>query len=451
MKVKLSFKESLTVTSMLFGMFFGAGNIIFPVYLGQLAGRNVWPAIIGFCITGVGFPLLAVASLGISKSNGLLELSGKVGKKYGMFFTCLLYLTIGPFFAIPRCASTSFTVGIEALLPQGTSVRVPLMIFSLVFFAAVLWFSLRPSEILTWIGKFLNPAFLFFLGVLLITALVAPLGHVKDIVPAENYTNGAFFNGFLEGYNTMDALAGLAFGIVVVNVIKNLGVNEPDNIAKSTVKSGVFSCLAMAVIYVALTVVGTQSRGFFETSANGGEALANIAMNYFGVSGLIILALMITFACLKTAIGLVTSCAETFEAMFPKGPKYKFYAVLFCIISFVFANFGLSAIIAYAIPVLMFLYPLAITLILLSLFGKFFGYDRRVYVSVTALTLVAAVFDLMKTLPGNIISALRLDVPVGFASKVLPFFDLGLGWLCPAIIGLVIGLVLHFVSKPEDA
>jgi LIVCS family branched-chain amino acid:cation transporter len=451
MKVKLSFKESLTVTSMLFGMFFGAGNIIFPVYLGQLAGRNVWPAIIGFCITGVGFPLLAVASLGISKSNGLLELSGKVGKKYGMFFTCLLYLTIGPFFAIPRCASTSFTVGIEALLPQGTSVRVPLMIFSLVFFAAVLWFSLRPSEILTWIGKFLNPAFLFFLGVLLITALVAPLGHVKDIVPAENYTSGAFFNGFLEGYNTMDALAGLAFGIVVVNVIKNLGVNEPDNIAKSTVKSGVFSCLAMAVIYVALTVVGTQSRGFFETSANGGEALANIAMNYFGVSGLIILALMITFACLKTAIGLVTSCAETFEAMFPKGPKYKFYAVLFCIISFVFANFGLSAIIAYAIPVLMFLYPLAITLILLSLFGKFFGYDRRVYVSVTALTLVAAVFDLMKTLPGNIISALRLDVPVGFASKVLPFFDLGLGWLCPAIIGLVIGLVLHFVSKPEEA
>ncbi len=436
---------------MLFGMFFGAGNIIFPVYLGQLAGRNVWPAIIGFCITGVGFPLLAVASLGISKSNGLLELSGKVGKKYGMFFTCLLYLTIGPFFAIPRCASTSFTVGIEALLPQGTSVRVPLMIFSLVFFAAVLWFSLRPSEILTWIGKFLNPAFLFFLGVLLITALVAPLGHVKDIVPAENYTSGAFFNGFLEGYNTMDALAGLAFGIVVVNVIKNLGVNEPDNIAKSTVKSGVFSCLAMAVIYVALTVVGTQSRGFFETSANGGEALANIAMNYFGVSGLIILALMITFACLKTAIGLVTSCAETFEAMFPKGPKYKFYAVLFCIISFVFANFGLSAIIAYAIPVLMFLYPLAITLILLSLFGKFFGYDRRVYVSVTALTLVAAVFDLMKTLPGNIISALRLDVPVGFASKVLPFFDLGLGWLCPAIIGLVIGLVLHFVSKPEEA
>ena len=436
---------------MLFGMFFGAGNIIFPVYLGQLAGRNVWPAIIGFCITGVGFPLLAVAALGISKSNGLLDLSGRVGRKYGMFFTCLLYLTIGPFFAIPRCASTSFTVGIEALLPQGMSPRIPLAVFSLIFFAAVLWFSLRPSGILTWIGKFLNPVFLVFLGILLVTALVLPMGHVKDVVPAENYTSGAFFNGFLEGYNTMDALAGLAFGIVVVNVIKNLGVKEPDSIAKNTVKSGIFSCLAMAVIYVALTVVGTQSRGVYEMGANGGEVLANVAMHYFKIAGLVILSLMITFACLKTAVGLVTSCAETFEDMFKKGPKYKFYAVLFCIISFIFANFGLSAIIAYAIPVLMFLYPLAITLILLSLFGKFFGYDKKVFVSVTALTLAAAVFDLMKTLPENIVSALRLDVPVGFASKILPFFDLGLGWICPALAGLVIGLALHFAFKPKTA
>ncbi len=117
MKRKLSFKEYVFVASMLFGLFFGAGNLIFPVSMGQMAGSNVWKAVAGFVITGVGLPLLGVAALGISRSSGLYELSGKVGKPYAMFFTCLLYLTIGPFFAIPRCATVSFTVGLERILP----------------------------------------------------------------------------------------------------------------------------------------------------------------------------------------------------------------------------------------------------------------------------------------------------------------------------------------------
>ena len=137
---------------MLFGMFFGAGNLIFPASMGQLAGRNMWQASAGFLITGVGLPLLGVAALGISRENGLLGLASRVGKKYGLFFTCALYLTIGPFFAIPRCATVSYTVGIERILP-GTGQSLGLAVFSLLFFGAVLFFSLRPGEILTWIGK----------------------------------------------------------------------------------------------------------------------------------------------------------------------------------------------------------------------------------------------------------------------------------------------------------
>ena len=123
MKQKLSGREYTYVASMLFGMFFGAGNLIFPVHMGQMAGANVWPAVIGFCVTGVGLPLLGVAALGISRSGGFFELGSRVGKPYSMFFTCLLYLTIGPFFAIPRCATTSFTVGLEQVLPQGGNTR----------------------------------------------------------------------------------------------------------------------------------------------------------------------------------------------------------------------------------------------------------------------------------------------------------------------------------------
>ena len=148
MKKRLSLTETFAVGSMLFGLFFGAGNLIFPVFMGQSAGANVWKAIIGFLITGVGIPLLGVASLGMSRSDGLLELSSRIGKRYGVFFTCALYLSIGPFFAIPRCASTSFSVGIKPLVSDGTA-KWLVWAFALVFFAAVLWFSLRPGKILT--------------------------------------------------------------------------------------------------------------------------------------------------------------------------------------------------------------------------------------------------------------------------------------------------------------
>ena len=174
MKRKLTAKEYTYVASMLFGLFFGAGNLIFPVHLGQMAGSNVWQAILGLLITGVGLPLLGVAALGISRSNGLFDLSSKVNRPYAMFFTCALYLTIGPFFAIPRCATTSFTVGLEQVLPQNGSNTLYLLLFSVAFFAAALFFALRPGKILTWVGKILNPCFLVFLGILVVVALLSP-------------------------------------------------------------------------------------------------------------------------------------------------------------------------------------------------------------------------------------------------------------------------------------
>lgn len=448
MKQNMTIREAISITSMLFGMFFGAGNLIFPVYMGQLAGRALIPAVIGFCVTGVGLPLLGVAALGISRSDGLAELSGRVGKGYGLFFTCLLYLTIGPFFAIPRCATVPFTVAIQTLLPKDTGATVPLAIFSLAFFGIVLAFSLRPNRILTWIGRILNPIFLVSLGILVAAALIAPIGAVSSVEPEAAYASGAFFQGFLEGYNTMDALAGLAFGIIVVNVIREMGISDPNAVAKNTVRAGIFSCLLMAVIYWSVTVVGAQSRGLYDVCANGGEVLALVANHYFGPVGAIILAVTVTFACLKTAVGLITSCAETFAARFPNGPRYRTWAIVFCTVSFLIANLGLNTIIAYSLPVLMFLYPLAITLILLALFGRFFGNDRTVYGWVTGFTLVAALLDFLQALPDAVRAALHMDHWLNAVNSVLPFASIGLGWVCPALIGLAIGLAVHFCKKP---
>lgn len=449
MKQKLLIKEYIYIASMLFGLFFGAGNLIFPVHLGQMAGSNVWPAILGLCVTGVGLPLLGVAALGISKSNGLYELASRVGKPYSMFFTCLLYLTIGPFFAIPRCATTAFTVGLEQMLPQGGNKGLLLLVFSFIFFGFALFFSLKPGKILVWVGKILNPSFLAFLGMLVVVALLNPSTAINNVVPESSYVTQPFFSGFLEGYNTMDALASLAFGIVVVNVIKGLGVTEPNEVAKSTVRAGIFSCLFMGLIYVAVTIVGAQSRGFLALSANGGIALGQIAYHYLGTTGLLVLAITVTLACLKTSVGLITSCSETFASLFPAGPSYKMWAIIFGVISFAFANFGLNAIISYSIPILMFIYPLVIILILLSLFGRFFEYDKTVFCWTTFVTLPVSILELVKSLPQNLYSLIGGSSIVAFANKILPFFDLGLGWFCPAILGFVIGLSIHFIQKSQ--
>lgn len=241
------------------------------------------------------------------------------------------------------------------------------------------------------------------------------MGEISTVQPDVAYESGAFFKGFLEGYNTMDLLASLAFGIIVVNVIKGLGVEDPEDVATCTVKSGVFSCIFIAVIYVGITILGVQSRGITALCSNGGEALYVIANHYFGTIGTVILALTVTFT--------------------------------FTVLAFLIANLGLNSIISYSIPVLMLLYPLAMTLIILTLFGKFFGYDKRVYGSVTAFTFAAAILDFLNTLPEGARALLHGDAIIGIAQQYLPFFNLGMGWICPAAVGLVVGLVLKAVKK----
>ncbi|MBQ8536303.1 MAG: branched-chain amino acid transport system II carrier protein [Clostridia bacterium] len=443
MTKQLNFKQRVLVATTLFGMFFGAGNLIFPVHLGQLAGRSVIPAMMGFIITAVGIPILGVAAIGNTHSDGLQSLATKVGKGYGYVFTCLLYLTIGPFFAIPRCATTSFTTGVAPMLGSNTPEAPVLLLFSAVFFILVLFFSLRPANITVWIGKIINPLFLIFFTILVFAALSRPGADVSLVEPDTAYQQGALFSAFIEGYGTMDAIAGLAFGIVVIDIIRGMGVTNDSAVAKDVLISGILTGLLMAAIYVATILMGAQSRGLFEISENGGIALAQISDHYLGSLGSVVLAITITFACLKTSIGLVTSCSDAFARMFPKALTYKAWAVIFTIFSFVVSNFGLSKIIDYSLPVLMFLYPPAITLILLALCGNLFGHDRSIYVSVTAFTSVAALFDLFKTLPLSVQAGLRLDGAIAFARKLLPFFDLNLGWVVPAVAGLVIGIVLR--------
>ena len=440
MKKSLSFKETILVGSMLFGMFFGAGNLIFPIHMGQLAGSNVSSAVFGFIATGVGLPILGVACLGISKKDSLFELSSLVGDKFKYFFTILLYLTIGPFFAIPRCAATSFTTGIVPLLNNGSQV-LPRLIFTFIFFALALFFALKPSKILSYIGKFINPLFLIFLSILIIVSFVKPMGAVDNILPDPSYEAAPFFNGFLEGYNTMDAIASLAFGITVITVIRNLGINNETSVAINTIKAGIIGCFFMAIIYALTTYIGAMSRNILQTADNGGTTLTDISSHYFGSLGIYLLLIVITLACFKTALALIVSCSEMFSTMFPKFLSEKQWAIVFTVFSFVVSNFGLNAIIEYAIPVLMLLYPIAICIIVLALFGKLFNYNKKVFSITTSFAFAFAILDFIKTFPQNSIMPANVVKIANGISATLPLSNVGLAWLVPTIIGFLISII----------
>lgn len=440
LKTNLTWRELVLVASTLFGLFFGAGNIIFPVLMGQMAGANALPAALGFVVTAVGLPLLGIISMGLSHSEGLIEMSSKVSKGYSKFFTVALYLTIGPFFAIPRTATVSYEVAFAAYVPAEQSSLV-LFIYTGLFFAAAFYFALRPSNILIWIGKFLNPIFLIFLAIILVRAFIEPTVALGSIPVSTAYEQNSFFQGFLEGYNTMDALASLAFGVIVVRSIRGLGVTHPSQIASDTVKSGIFTTALMALIYLALTLLGAQSRGFLPIAENGGIALAAITQHYFGIFGALLLAVVMAVACLKTALGLIIACADTFYELFPGKLRLKRWTVLFTVVAFLVANVGLNTIIVYSVPILMLLYPLAMTLILLNLLEPIVN-NQYLYQIVTAFTFIAAFFDMVKALPQPVYGLIGGSQIAAFATQILPFYQIGFGWVVPAIIGFFIGLVV---------
>ena len=428
---------------MLFALFFGAGNLIFPASLGQNAGENLWPAAIGFLITGVGLPLLGIIAMSFSGSRNLQELAARVHPLYGVFFTSLLYLTIGPFFASPRTGTVAFEIGISSFVSE-SSQQLALFIFTLLFFLVVLFFSLKPGQLVDTIGKMLAPGLVSLIAILLVTAFVNPMGEFQS--PQESYSDGAFLTGFLEGYNTMDALSSLVFGIIVINAIYAMGVTSKKDILRTTIKAGSIAILLLGTMYVGIAYLGAISTQVLPIFDNGGPVLSGAASHYYGTFGSVLLAIAIILACLTTAIGLTVANAQYFHSLMPKF-SYKTYVIFFVTLTFAIANFGLTNIITYSVPILMFLYPLAIVLILLTFLSPLFKHAQLVYITTISVTFVIGFFDGLKSLAESLgIDYFAWMQPIiTLFEKWLPLYGQGLGWLVPAAISIVItGLISRF-------
>lgn len=445
---KLTTKEYLVVSSLLFGLFFGAGNLIFPLHLGQLAGGHWGLATVGFLLTGVLLPLLSVMAIAVTRAEGVFDVGRPLGVGFALVFMVLIHATIGPLFGTPRTASVSFTVGVAPFVPKADH-QVALLVFSAVFFALAFAFSYRENDILSNVGKVLNPMFLALLFLMFLVAFLRPMGNPMSAPATSAYVHSSFVNGFLQGYNTMDAPAGLAFGVTVVHAVRQMGQKRESDVAKVVGKAGLVSMSMVAFIYVLLIVVGAMSLGHFKLSADGGVAFNQVVSYYGGAFGQAVLAVLITVTCLTTAVGLVAAFAQDFHKHFPK-VSYHTWLALTTLASFLAANFGLDTIIAWSTPMLMFLYPLCLVLILLSVFSPMFNRDGVVYLFVVLFTVVPALGDMVVSFP-KVVSASAFGTAVAAVRNHLPLASLGLSWLVPALVGLVLGLAFHFFRVRGNA
>ncbi|KAB7706248.1 branched-chain amino acid transport system II carrier protein [Bacillus aerolatus] len=419
---------------MLFALFFGAGNLIFPPFLGMEAGTSFWPAIIGFVITGVSLPILSVVAISLAE-GGITSIGNRVNPVFGLVFSVVVYLAIGPFFGIPRAASVSFEMGVAPFLADSSN-NVFIFIFMVIFFIIVYLLSLNPSKLVDRIGQWLTPALLISIAALCIAAFIkfdSPLS-----TPTEKYASAPFTAGFIEGYLTMDTIAALAFGIVVMTAFANNGIQDRAVRVKATVAAGIIAGIGLAAVYISIAWIGAKME-ITEDFANGGVLLTAASQMLFGEGGRVLLGTIVALACLTTCIGLTSACAQFFADRWP-AISYEGFVRILTLISFIIANMGLTQIISISVPILITIYPFAIVLVLLAFIHPFVNDSKWIHIGAVLMT---ALFSLNDGL-----SAFGLtDTALHHAISWVPFFSSGLGWVLPAIAGGLLGFLFGSLRK----
>ena len=262
---------------MVFAMFLGAGNLIFPPMVGQLAGDNLWPAAIGFLMTGVGLPLLGVVVIS-RVGGGFNEISRELPRSLIVLMGSCIFLIIGPLYAVPRTSMVAYEVGIVPFLEQESF--VPRLIFSIIFFAIAWYLSMRPGKLLETVGEIITPALIALLVIMGISPIIMPLGTPGEAQGL--YSDAPMLTGFLEGYMTMDALAALMFGVVIVTNLKSHGISDKNSLFFYSIITGIIAAAGLALVYLSLFYLGATSREIAPAPGNGGQILAMYVDSLFG-------------------------------------------------------------------------------------------------------------------------------------------------------------------------
>ena len=416
-------------------MFFGAGNLIFPPYLGLISGPQWWVGFLGFTITDAGLGLLAIIAL--SKYDGNLNvLASRVNKTFAIIISTAIILCIGPFLATPRTAATTYEIGILPIFGES----VNRYLFSVVFFIIACLLSIRPSKVVDIVGKFLTPSLILCMAVLIVKGIVSPIGEIANTTMIDNVLE----KGITDGYQTMDAIAGCMFALVVLNAVKTRNYSSQKLEIKATILSGIIAAVCLAIIYGGLLYLGAQtsSLGVYDINTDNTKLLVDITNRVLGGVGVYILAIITALACLTTAIGLISAAGNFFNELSKGKISYEIIVVICSVVSCAISVLGVSQIIKISAPILEILYPCAMTIVLIGLFNEKIKNDIVFRIP----AIVSLIFGFLFVLKG-----MNLLGSFGDVLDSFPLTKFGLGWLVPMLIGLVIAIVIASMKKTKTA
>lgn len=424
MTKSLTLSDVLGLGFMTFAFYLGAGNIIFPPLAGFMAGENLLPAMFGFLITAVGLPLVTI--LAVAKAgNGWAGMTRLLPTGVATVMATAIYIVIGPAFAAPRTGLVAYEMGLKPFL--GDAGQAGLIGYSMVFFALAMLVSLNQGKLMDAIGKYLTPVLIVLLLVLAGGVLLNPQGAMP---PASGeYVNHPLIKGMLEGYNTMDTLASLMFGALIVDLLRKKDIHDYRSQFKYLAIAGSISALGLSVVYVSLFQLGNTAMGVVSAASNGGVIVSAYVLSLFGMPGQFILAAIITLACFTTAVGLISACSDYFHHL--TGVSYRTLVLIMGVICALVANVGLSQLISISIPVLVAIYPVAVALVLVTFLKQQFA---RPTLSVRVVLTIAFMFGCLDGLGA---AGMKMS-----AFSFLPLFDKGLAWLLPTCAACVFFMLL---------
>lgn len=418
--------DAFILGAALFSMFFGAGNLIFPPFLGLLAGQKWNWSMLGFFITGIGLPLLGI--IASAKAGGDVD---KLGNRVSPIFSKLLgvtvVLSIGPLLAIPRTGATAYEMGILPTMPGVSPIT-----FAIVYFGISLALVIKPNNVIDRIGKILTPALLLLLGFIIFKGIFDPMG-----IPVSEDLAKPFSDGFITGYQTMDALASILFGGMVTTSLIQSGYSNSEERLSMTKKAGIIAVIGLTLVYGGLGYLGATGGSLFPKDITKVDLIMNIANNSLARYGELGLGLVVALACLTTTVGLTATVGQYFSSITKGKLKYEWIVIGTILFSGFMSIRGVESIIAFSEPILIFMYPVVIVMILLTIvLGEDQDHNKSIYRHAIGATLIVSTLELLNLL--GILSYVTQVV------EYLPLASSGLGWVVPAIIGTIIGM---FVAK----
>lgn len=421
-------RDSVIIGLALFSMFFGAGSLIFPPYLGMESGTHWFLGFICFILADIGLAFVTIVAM-INGDGRISGITGPAGRIPALVINTAVIICIGPFLAIPRTAATTYEMSI---LPVTDGINLTL--FSIVYFAVAWVLTIRPSKVVDILGKFLTPALVICLAVLIIAGIIWPLGEITEPV-CDNIVR----EGVLNGYQAMDVLGALGFAIIIIGVTREKGYTEPSQARKAAMISCILAGGALFLVYCGITYLGATASSVYDIEdVNQASLLVHITEDILGFGGVVILGIVVGLACLTTAVGLTAAAAKYFEGISGGKLKYEVVVTLIMVFSIVVSNFGLSAIISIATPVLSIVYPTVVTLIILSFFKKRIK-NLNIYKGAALASFIVSFLTVLTTY--------GISVPV---VNSLPLVDYGFNWVLPTIAGGIIGGFVKTSKKDKD-